>query len=199
MADTYGPIIVELEYYDGPASGLAVVDGVIHYFDRVVSDSYVEDEEYHVWPASPEIVALERESWAIFIDWITRYEAGTASIDEHPARAGVNARRDELQARLKSHRVPPPDACLTTAEFRRIDREERYTLAGAAWEVRFRSLAKVLPEPTSSPYSATHEDLSRSSGGVAGSGTSGSSDRASRGDLGGSAQHPGPVHRRREW
>ncbi len=133
---------IELDWYDGPRSGLADVDGIPHYF-QAVHDYGRPDEpdgEYLVWPANSTALALEREQWAIFVDWNTRYETGTATVDSHPGHGGINARYDQLTALLAPHRAVPPRARRLAAEWRwqPNNRTTRYHLDGPDYLVRWR-------------------------------------------------------------
>jgi hypothetical protein len=117
-------VYVELDWYDGPRSGLADVNGVPHYFQAVHDDSRpgAPDDVYHVWPASDDALALEREQWAIFVAWNSRYEAGTAATDTHPGLGGIDARYDELTALLTRQRAVSPGARRLAAEWRQAER-----------------------------------------------------------------------------
>lgn len=136
IADGFGRVLVELEWYDGLRSGLAEVDGNVHYFE---SDNYVdlvEDVEYMVWPASDDAVAMEREQWAIYVEWSRQHEVGEAAADGHPGHGGVDARYDELTSLLEPHRQAPADARRYTAEVR-FGTGDRYQAEGTDTWVRW--------------------------------------------------------------
>ena len=138
IADGFGCVLVELDWYDGPRAGLAEVDGKVHYF---VSRNYVdlvEDVEYHVWPASDDAVTMEREQWAIYVEWNRRYEAGEAGLGSHPGHGGVDARYDELTSLLTPHREAPADAQQLVAEWR-FAPHARYRVDGTASWVRWKA------------------------------------------------------------
>jgi hypothetical protein len=109
--DGFEPVLVEEEWYDGPRSGVALVGGVPHYF-RCVHD-YGDIDDYLVWPAEERAVRWEREQWSIFVAWSDLHDRGLADVATHPGQGGVDARFDELQARLAplsvSARHSPPD------------------------------------------------------------------------------------------
>jgi hypothetical protein len=138
--DGFERVHVELDWYDGPRSGLADVDGIPHYFQAV--HDYLHpgepDDEYFVWPASDTAMALEHEQWGIFVDWNTRYEAGAATVDSHPGHGGINARYDELTSLLAPYRAAPPGARRLAAEWRPKDRTMRYDADGPDYLVRWR-------------------------------------------------------------
>lgn len=92
-----------------------------------------------MWPASATALALEREQWAIFVDWNDRYEAGNASVDSHPAHGGISARYEELTQLLTPHRAVPPGARRLTAESRwRPGDTARYQMDGPDYLMRWR-------------------------------------------------------------
>ncbi|HZB31179.1 MAG TPA: hypothetical protein VE465_13530 [Streptosporangiaceae bacterium] len=139
MPEGFERVHVEHEWYDGPRAGLADVGGVVHYF-QAVPDSYRSeefDDKFLVWPAGAGAFALEREQWAIFVAWNSRYEAGMASVDSHPGTGGVDPRYDELESLLAAHRVVPGDAMPLVAEWRPVDRQERYHVAGPDYLVKW--------------------------------------------------------------
>lgn len=141
--DGFERVHVENDWYDGPRSGLADVGGQPHYFQAVDSYHHPDepDDEYFVWPASSAALACERQQWAIFVEWNTRFEAGTASVETHPGHGGVNARYDELTAQLAQHRAMPTDARRFAAEWHWLpaDRTTRYHLDGPDYLVKWRS------------------------------------------------------------
>lgn len=130
IADGFERVHVESEWYDGPRAGVADVGGEPHYFHGT-------DEEFEVWPASPDALAMEREQWAIFVRWNQRYEAGTAATDSHPGHGGIDARYDELEGLLGPHRQAPAGARRLTAEMR-FDNGDRYRADGLDYWFRWR-------------------------------------------------------------
>ncbi|WP_433336705.1 hypothetical protein [Spirillospora sp. CA-294931] len=118
-------IHAELDRYDGPWKGLADVNGVPHYFNRMGPDAL--DDPYAVWPASREAVDMEREQWAIFI----------RELDGEKTEADAS-RHKELESLLEPHRETPADARRLMAEWRFDDRDERYDYDGIDQWVRWR-------------------------------------------------------------
>ncbi|GAB3142848.1 hypothetical protein GCM10027290_18170 [Micromonospora sonneratiae] len=118
--EEFEPVYVELDWYDGPRGGLGDINGVPHYFRAVNAYARPDapDDEHFVWPAGQKALAWEREQWAIFVEWNGRYEAGTATLDSHPERHGVNARYDELARLLEPHRNMPTDVGRMRVEWR---------------------------------------------------------------------------------
>lgn len=141
-ADGFERVYVENDWYDGPRSGLADVGGKPHYFQAVYDHHPDEpDDEYFVWPASEAALAMEREQWAIFVEWNTRYEAGTATVGNHPGHGGISARYDDLTALLATHRAMPSAARRLAADWhwRPANHTTRYHLDGPGYLVKWQS------------------------------------------------------------
>jgi len=135
--DGFERVHIELDWWDGPRSGLADVDGAPCYFQSV--DLCEPDDEFLVWPASGLALALEREQWAIFVKWNHRYETGSATVDSHPGQGGISARYDELQDLLAPHRAVPSGARRLAADLRQLgSRRARYRLDGPDYLMRWR-------------------------------------------------------------
>ncbi len=132
MSADFEPVLVKLDWYDGPGAGITDVDGIPHYFTFVPTPG---DDEYVVWPISGTALSLEREQWAIFVQWNDRHEAGDAS----PGHPGVNGRYDELTALLEPQRAAPADALPAHAERRWNDGDDtRYRRHGPDYQIRWR-------------------------------------------------------------
>ncbi|MGW1819352.1 hypothetical protein ACWCQM_38100 [Streptomyces sp. NPDC002125] len=127
IADGFERVYVELEWYDGPRAGLAVIGGQPHYFQNDDHDHRDGAEEYQVWTASEAAVELEGELWAICARWDERREAGRVGPESHPDHGGIDARDDELELLLARHRRVPD-------EVRRLVGELRF-VAGARYRV----------------------------------------------------------------
>ncbi|RMI32482.1 hypothetical protein EBO15_41980 [Actinomadura harenae] len=102
------------------------------YVDRV------DEATYHVWPATDQAAALEREQWALYVEWNQRYEAAVAEPGDHPGQGGVDARYDELESLLTPHRQAPADARHLLTEWR-FGPGPRYQLEGIDTWVRWSS------------------------------------------------------------
>ena len=141
--DGFDHVYIENDWYDGPRSGLAIVGGAPHYFQAVDSYHHPDepDDEYFVWPATESALALEQEQWAIFIEWNTRYKAGTATVDDHPGHGSVSARYDELATLLAPYRALPPGARRLAADWHwpPTDGAPGYQIDGPGYLVKWRS------------------------------------------------------------
>ena len=115
IAEGFGRVLVELDWYDGLRRGLAEIDGQVHYFQCLNYVDEVEGAQYSVWPASDDAVAMETEQWMIYVRWSRRHETGEAG--PHPGGGGVDARYDELELLLTPHRQVPADAREFVAEW----------------------------------------------------------------------------------
>ena len=142
----------DLDWYDGPRTGLVNIDGSPHYYEN---DDYQQDlrdrDEYFVWPIGDDVAALEVEQWRIFVSWNQRHESGNAALDSHPGHGGIDSRYDELAALLAPHRAQPPDARRLRAEWR-FDHGDRYRLDGTDSWVRWS------PAPTSTSADSSQVD-----------------------------------------
>lgn len=84
-----------------------------------------------VFPVDSSILELEREQWRIFVAWNRRYESGEVGLGPHPGHGGIDPRWDELDRLLENDRHSiPADAKHARAEFKQLDREERYAEEG---------------------------------------------------------------------
>ncbi|WP_151771245.1 hypothetical protein [Streptomyces abyssomicinicus] len=137
IADGFERVHVELEWYDGPRFGLADVESEPHYFQACSYDRTDEPGEYVVWPASDAVAALEREQWALFVEWNARYEAGLTGPETHPGSGGMDARYDELDEALASWRREPSGARRLVGEMR-FDDNDRYRVEGLDYWFRWR-------------------------------------------------------------
>ncbi|MET7570380.1 hypothetical protein ABZT04_18020 [Streptomyces sp. NPDC005492] len=144
IADGFEPTYVDLEWHDGPRKGLALVEGVPHYYEGREYDPRDEADEYLVWPASETAVAMEREQWAIYV----RYEVSDAGREEHPANGGVDARFDELRSLLAPHRQAPDGARRLVGEVRFDDGDDRYRPDGVDHWFRWRPASSPAPPPS---------------------------------------------------
>lgn len=137
IADGFERVYVDLEWYDGPRKGLAVIDDVPHYYEGRDYNPDDEADEYLVWPASEAAVAMEREQWAIFVRWNEAYEAGRVETGSHPGNGGIDARYDELALFLAPYRQAPDGARRLVGEVR-FDAGDRYRPDGVDHWFRWR-------------------------------------------------------------
>lgn len=130
----YGPpekVHMEFDWYDGPLSGIANVDGRPHYFEsRFDEANDTFSSTFAIWPIDAQMLALEVEQWRIFVDWNAVFEAGRTGVTTHPAHGGINPRWGVLQGLLKTGREVPADARKARCKLIRIERDQRYSLEG---------------------------------------------------------------------
>lgn len=138
----YGPperVYVEDEWYDGPRSGIADINGHPHRFKSLFDET--EDEylgTFMVWPVDKEVLALEIEQWRIFVEWNALFESGKTGTESHPGKGGLNLRWDELEACLRQSRSDvPANAMKALAEFERMNRARRYEASGPNYMLRW--------------------------------------------------------------
>jgi hypothetical protein len=132
-------VYAELDWYDGPRKGLADVDGVAHYFAAVndydCGDAH--DEEFLIWPASVDTLALERRQWRMFVAWNNCYERGQATVESHPGHGGIDSEYDKLTVALEPGRTPAPHSRTARATWRPTDNPQRYSADGPGYQVRW--------------------------------------------------------------
>jgi hypothetical protein len=96
------------DYYDGPITGVADLDGVPHLFQRQFSE---EEDEYinrHlVMAIDQELFSLIMESWSIWLRWRTAFDQGSTTLKTHPVLPEDGERYQALKQaigdRAKSH------------------------------------------------------------------------------------------------
>lgn len=140
---TFGPpehVYVENEWYDGPRSGIADVNGKPHRFKSLFDE---KDDEYLgtflVWAIDADELALEQEQWQIFVAWNERNEVGTVGVDSHPGHPGTNRRWDELATLLEHRRQAVPlDAKRARVEVVALDRDQRYARSGPSYHLSWK-------------------------------------------------------------
>ncbi|GGY77552.1 hypothetical protein [Streptomyces omiyaensis] len=137
IADGFERVYVESEGHGGPRAGLGDIGGGPHYFQGDDWDDTDEADAYRVWPANDAAVELEREQWAIFARWNERHGAGSAELETHPGRGGVDARYDELSLLLARYRQAPDDARRLVGEVR-FGAGARYRAEGPDYWFRWR-------------------------------------------------------------
>ncbi|MFO1493270.1 MAG: hypothetical protein U1F26_01245 [Lysobacterales bacterium] len=127
-------VVVEHEWYDGPVSGVAYIDGMPHQFLRAVDEPEGDGSyQFKIWPISLETLAMEIESWSIFVAWNREYEAGNTSLDSHPASGGISERYDQLEIELARYRALPDSARSILGKKAWLDVSERYSESGPGY------------------------------------------------------------------
>lgn len=141
----FGPpekVYVENEWYDGPRSGVAEINGVPHRFKSLFdeeADEYLDT--FLVWPIENELLELEIEQWNLFVQWNSLYESGKLDVDSHPGYGGLNQRYDEIESYLKvSRETIPASAQRAKAKMEKIDKVGRYCSSGPAYLFRWHLL-----------------------------------------------------------
>lgn len=132
-------VYVELDYYDGPRSGVANYFGYPHRFKCIFDETQDEySDVFLVYPISREHLKLEQEQWRIFILWNNDYEAGNTTTETHPAHGGVSERWDELEVILRDSREKAPlNAKILCARFEQNGKKNRYENQGPRYTVRW--------------------------------------------------------------
>ncbi len=129
-------VYVELDWYDGPRSGVADYNGIPHRFISKFDDTKGYSGSFSLISISVEDFELEVEQWKIFVKWNDLYESGKASTESHPAHGGISQRWDEIEKILKDKRNEvPPDAIRVSATFEHNNQDSTYAPTGPCYGV----------------------------------------------------------------
>jgi hypothetical protein len=126
-ASGYERVHAEGNWYDGPLSGIADVQGKPHYF--TVNHAGRLHDSYLVWPVEPAILELEKTAYGMFVEWWEKFERGEVESSTHPMHSASDSPYNMLTARLLSHRQPPADARKMVAKWQIVE-QPRYTPEG---------------------------------------------------------------------
>lgn len=113
-AETWEPVPVVMDYYDGPLVGVAHYQGAPHAFlicDEIRrkptpqeqdewGDDIVREWVYNLYPVSEDMLAKVLEKQAIFERWHQAWSAKQVGMEQHPALPDERARYDELKAEV---------------------------------------------------------------------------------------------------
>lgn len=135
-AEGFEPVLTEKNWYDGPIAGIAMVNGTPHSFIRDPAPGRPE-EAFLAWPVSEEMLAIEKELYDIFVQWLIRYNAGEAELDEHPESSGSDPRYNELKAQTPQPGQPQPGAKQLFASWRILDRPHHRAGVGPNYMMRW--------------------------------------------------------------
>jgi hypothetical protein len=90
----YEAVLCWYSWWDCPRFGVALVDGVPHYFECRFSDALDDyQDEFHVWPIDATTLDRELALWDIFVEWRAAFDAGAAPgpLESNPAFLAENA------------------------------------------------------------------------------------------------------------
>ncbi len=107
------------DLYDGVRSGIADYEGNPHYFESIYSeDSEEHTDEFRLTPVDQKTLKLAQEQWSIYRDWEKRFHSGLEPSETHPGHGGVDARYDQLEARVQSSIEAGPVTKTVSGRFR---------------------------------------------------------------------------------
>jgi hypothetical protein len=110
------------DYYDGPISGVADLDGVPHLYQKQFSEE--EDEfvdRYLVTAIDQELFSLIMKSWSIWLRWRTAFDQGKTTLKTHPVLPEDQERYLELKQAIGDREKPHPERSkIVDGRFRRI-------------------------------------------------------------------------------
>jgi len=110
------------DYYDGPVSGIADLNGTPHYFQGIYDEKEQEySEVFEATPIDDDLLKFALENQAIYREWEIKFQSGLVEKTTHPGNGGQNNRYDELEVliREKIEALPNPTQILS-ARFRGI-------------------------------------------------------------------------------
>ncbi|MFE6611242.1 hypothetical protein [Amycolatopsis sp. NPDC057786] len=133
MAQGYERVYVENEYWDGPVSGVADVDGVPSYFQSAyfAGEDEADSGEFLIWPIARSTLEAEIEHYLIFAEWLCNGQVGP-----HPGSPPKNVRFGELDEILAPLRRVPRTHRRRVASWASFD-DDRYRLDGPGYLVRW--------------------------------------------------------------
>ena len=134
-ASGYEHVHVEGNWYDGPLSGIANMQGKPHYF--AVDHAGPLHDAYLVWPVEPAILELEKTNYEMFVEWWNRFERGEAELSAHPMHSATDSAYNKQKEQLLRHRQPPADARKMLAEWQVVD-QPRYAREGPNYLMKWR-------------------------------------------------------------
>jgi hypothetical protein len=90
-------VYVELDYYDGPLSGISELHNKWIRFDRPFDDDLDEYSNlFRIAFVEESEALLEIEQWNIFVKYYNEFSKGIVTTEMHPANGGIDARWDDL-------------------------------------------------------------------------------------------------------
>ena len=108
------------DWYDGARASVAELNGKPHYYETCW-DEATDDwlDAYLLQPIDEETFRLALEDWQIWLRWKAAFDAGRATIENHPALPEDRARHDELSKVLAERlRISPEGHVKAKGEFR---------------------------------------------------------------------------------
>ena len=109
----FEPILVVLEFWDRPRSGIAEFRGVPHFFECEFDTVADEFSDIHTLrPVDQETISLAYEKDRITKAWWAAHRRGEVPFSSKPDLPGQNARHAELETTIKARisRLSPPIA-----------------------------------------------------------------------------------------
>lgn len=133
IAQGYERVYVENDYWDGPVSGVADVDGVPCYFHSAyfAGEDETDSGEFFIWGVNRSTLEAEIEHYRIFAEWLCN-----GAIGQHPGSPPENARFHELDEALAPQRRVPRESQRRIASWVSFD-DCRYRLDGPGYLVRW--------------------------------------------------------------
>ena len=124
---TFEPVLMVWDYYDGPRTGLAHLNGKPHYFKCLWSelDNNYSDK-FELSPIDNSFLAIATSNWKHFRKWEVKFHSGLVTVETHPGNRGLNLdydkRESELEEKIKTL-TKIPDSYIPN--FRPLPRKEK--------------------------------------------------------------------------
>ena len=94
------------DYYDGPVSGVADLNGKPHYYECIFDEETDEySKVYRLSPISENTLRLVQEQWDIWLRWNETFKDGKIKISTHPALPEDEERCSEIEALTKKEKT----------------------------------------------------------------------------------------------
>ncbi len=104
------------DYHDGPRRGIADYLGVPHVYESIWSEPIDEyTDRFQLMPIDPATFDLAMENWAIWTSWKHAFDAGTTTLDSHPALPADADRQAAIAHRLGDKLAVIPDRAITVS------------------------------------------------------------------------------------
>ena len=107
------------DYYDGPVSGIADLDGVPHYYECIFDESNDEYSNlYRLSRISEKAFQLSKEQWQMWLRWSEAFNEGKVEANTHPVLPEDKERNSEIEKLISREKlISEENHCVRQAEF----------------------------------------------------------------------------------
>ncbi len=121
------PVLMIWDIYDGPRTGIALHNGLPHFFRCLFSEETDDYSEFfELCPITTGFLEKAQRQWQIYREWESLFHNGKASLETHPGHRNVDAEYDELEDWLSAAvgKLQPIDG-FYKADFRALPGQDR--------------------------------------------------------------------------